>query len=91
LASIEMLGPLRPIASKELTNSLGRCKNLRELLSSLLTELRAYPDYGQLNSVEELLEYLIVLVNGSIAGASIIDVELGAGDRVTILPISHGG
>jgi hypothetical protein len=86
-----MLGPLHPIASEELINSLGRCENLRELLSCLLTALRAYPDYGQLTSIEELHEYLIILVNGSIAGASIIDMELGAGDRVTILPLSHGG
>lgn len=91
LASIEMLGPLRMIAGEELMNSLGRCESLRELLSSLLNTLRTYPDYGQPTSVEELHRYLIVLINGSIAEASIIDMELGAGDRVTILPLSHGG
>lgn len=91
LVSIEMLGPLRVMAGEELMNSLGRCKSLREILSSLLPELSAYPDFGWPGSVEELQRYLIVLINGSIADKSIIDIELREGDRVTILPLSHGG
>jgi len=91
LATIEMLGPLRIMAGEGLMNSLGRCKSLRQILSSLLTVLRADPDFGQPVTLEDLQRYLIVLVNGSVTDQSIIDMELGEVDRVVILPLSHGG
>ena len=86
-----MLGPLRNIAGEGLMGSLGRCKNLRELLSSLLTELRADTDFGQPASMQDLQSYLIVLVNGTVADQSSIDMELEEADRIVILPLSHGG
>lgn len=91
LATIELLGQLCIIAGKELCDSLGSCKSLREILSSLLAVLRDNPDFGQPVLVEDLQRYLIVLVNGSVADKSIMDMELGAIDRVVILPLSHGG
>lgn len=89
MASIEMLGPLRAMVGKELMNSLRRCKSLREILSQLLTELQANLDFGQPTSIEEMNRYLIVLINGSIA--SNLNIELGVGDSIIILPLSHGG
>lgn len=91
LATIEMLGQLRNMAGEGLMNSLGGCKSLREILSLLLTVLRADPDFGQPVIMEDLQRYLIVLVNGTVADQSFIDMELGEVDRVVILPLSHGG
>jgi len=91
LVTIEVLGPLRIKAGEGLMNSLGRCKSLGEILSSLLAVLSLDPDFGRPVSVADLQRYLIVLVNGSVVDQSIIDMELGEVDRVVILPLSHGG
>lgn len=91
MATIEMLGPLRNIGGDGLMGSLGRCKSLREILSSLLTVLRADPDFGRPASMGDLQSYLIVLVNGTVADQSSIDMELGEADRIVILTLSHGG
>jgi len=79
------------MGGKGLIDSLGSCKSLREILSSLLAMLRDDPDFGQPISVEDLQRYIVVLLNGSVADQSLIDLELGEVDEVVILPLSHGG
>ncbi|MGQ9513539.1 MAG: hypothetical protein ACUVTL_00560 [Thermoproteota archaeon] len=91
MALIDLYGSVRMNLEKELIDSLSRCKNLKEILSILLNELRDDPDFGRPESIQELQRYFLFLINGSPTDPLEFDRELGDNEKVTILPLSHGG
>lgn len=91
MVSINLFGPIRRKLGREQVYSLSRCKTIREVLSVLLSELKDDPDFGCPESIDEIQRYFMILVDDSPIEPLMFDRELGDGQKVAILLLSHGG
>ncbi len=89
--NIELHGQLRSLAGgvKELTVEIDRGSKLREVLKTLVSKV---PKLSVLMVNGSLSRNYLVFINDvDIALLNNEDTEVNDGDRITFIPLSHGG